>query len=135
MQHFSSPNVVYLEDTEFDHQGRLRTTVLNPITYKPYFSDLTVVMIQGVYCGYCTEFKPIFQRLADEFAGQIDFATIQTDGKTPGEQIWNGPDALTMILGKPIQGVPMVVRFYQGVPVDEFTGPRTYEGLRAYLKN
>lgn len=132
MQHFNSPNVYYLENTEFDSNYRLGSNLINRITGAPFFSGITIVMVQGVYCGYCTQFKPVFQQVADELTPQgIEFATIQVDGEQVGEQIFKG-DALTQILKQPLQGVPMIVKFYQGQPIDQYQGERTYDGLKQW---
>ncbi len=135
MKQFNSPNVYYLENSEFDSNYRLVSDLTNETTGLPFFSGLTIVMVQGNYCGYCTQMKPYFQALADELSGfGIEFATIQVDGNEPGEQIFKG-DALTYILGQPLQGVPTVVKFYQGYPVDVFAGDHSYEGLKHWILN
>lgn len=133
MTQFNSPNVYYLENTEFDSNYNLRSNLINKYTGAPFFSGITIVMVQGDYCGYCTQFKPHFQQVADELTPQgIDFATIQIDGKLPGEQIFTG-DGLTNILKQPLQGVPLVVKFYQGRPVDQFMGEHTYGALKQWV--
>ena len=131
---FDSPNVYYLEDTEFDSNYALTSALPNPHTGAPLFSGLTIVMIQGSYCGYCTQFKPAFQQVADELSpqGGADFATIKVDGSEQGEQIYKG-DAVDQILGQPLSGVPMVVKFYQGRPVDIFKGSREYSELKQWV--
>ena len=131
MQEFNSPNIFYLEDTEFDSNYTLSSPITNPKTGAPFFSGTVVVMVQGKYCGYCTEFKPKFQQVADELS-PMEFATIQIDGEQPGEQIFK-TDALTTILGGPLQGVPYVLKFHQGRPVDAYSGPQEYEALKQWV--
>ncbi len=133
MKQFSSPNVYYLENTEFDSNYILGSNMINETTGAPFFSGLTIVMVQGNYCGYCTKMKPYFQAIADELSGEgVEFATIQTDGNEPGEQLFKG-DALTHILRQPIEGVPMVVKFYQGEPVEVYHGDHNYEALKQWI--
>lgn len=133
---FNSSNVIYLEQSEFDSNFRLNSSLPNKYTNQPLFSGLTIVMIQGNYCGYCTQMKPIYQQVADEMSQQgIDFATIQIDGSQPGEQIFTSPDFLQQVMQKPLEGVPMIVKFYQGqyVPNSEYTGPREVESLKSWV--
>ena len=131
MEYFDSPNVYYLEDTEFDSNYTLRTNVVNERTGAPFFSGVTIVLVQGNYCGHCTSFKPVFQQLADELAPQgIDFATIQIDGKEPGEQGFQ--DSISSIIQGPLEGVPLILKFYQGKPVDKHNGDRSAEAVRQW---
>lgn len=133
MKYFVNDNVVYLENTEFSSGGQLVSDKVNK-TGQVYFSGLTIVMIQGVFCGYCTQVKGIFQSLADEMTPQgIDFATIQIDGERPGEAIFKDPSLLSSVLGKPMQGVPLFVKFYNGLPVDIYEGPREYASLKQWI--
>jgi thiol-disulfide isomerase/thioredoxin len=132
---FNSPNVYYLEDTDFDSQYNLKSHVMNEITGAPFFSGVTIVMVQGDYCGYCTRLKPLYQQIANELSNQgIEFATIQIDGTQPGEQIFQG-DALTYILRQPLQGVPLLLKYYQGQPVDQYSGDQSYESLTKWIMN
>jgi len=123
MQQFNSPNVYYLENTEFDPDHRL------------IIPGLAIVMVQGNYCGYCTQLKPIFQRVADELSQPgLIFATIQIDGAQPGEQVFK-TDALSRIIGQPLQGVPLIVKFYDGYPVQSYSGGHSYEELKKWILN
>lgn len=133
MQQFNSPNVFYLENTDFNQNYIITTDVTNPLSGYPYFSGLTVVMVQGNYCGYCTKLKPTFQQVADELASQgVDFATIQIDSDQVGEQVFK-TDALAKILGQPLEGVPMLVKFYQGKVVDVYSGPHEYATIKQWI--
>jgi len=126
MEYFNSPNVFYLEPSDFVN-NRLTSRMINPMTGKPYFDGITVIMIQGVYCGYCTKFKPHFQAVANSMCKQgFEFATIQTDGK-------DGPIDLESILGEPIMGVPLVVKFFNGIPIAKYTGPHDAESLSHWI--
>lgn len=133
MQEFQNGNVIYLEDLDVQN-GRLVSNEINPATGTPYFSGITLVMIQGSYCGHCTNLKPIFQQLADEVTGQlpIHFATIQVDGVEPTEQAWKGP-LLAQLIGHELQGVPHIMRFYDGYALDEYSGDRSLESLYQYV--
>jgi thiol-disulfide isomerase/thioredoxin len=133
MQQFNSPNVYYLENSDFDSNYRLVSNVFNPYTGHPFFSGLTIIMVQGNYCHYCTELKPKFQQVADNLSQQgIDFATIQIDSEQAGEQIFK-TDALTYIIGKPLEGVPIVLKFYQGRVVDMYTGDHDANALAQWI--
>ena len=84
--------VWYLQRTDFDNDGNL----INPLLR----NKKVLVMLQANYCGYCTQAKPDFQRVAAQIielakgngdpnsvkAKQLVFATIQADGNEPGEK-------------------------------------------------
>jgi thiol-disulfide isomerase/thioredoxin len=132
MQHFDSPNVVYLEASEFTPDGKLHSSRTPPYRNTPYFSGDTLVLVQGTYCGYCNELKPVFQKLAEEYQGRLDFATIEIDGKRPGEKIFQ-TDQLSRLLGKPLEGVPMILRYRKGRLLDQYRGNRSFESLREFI--
>jgi thioredoxin-like negative regulator of GroEL len=127
--YFDSPSIHYLETSDFDSSYRLQPNT-SPTTGRPVFAGMTIVMLQGNFCGYCTQFKPAFTKVAHQIPG-VDFATIQTDSSLPGEQF--SPTLLKNILKTEMKGVPMVVKFIQGSPVDVYTGPRTDAGLRVWI--
>lgn len=64
-------DIPYLEGQDLNPDGTLKPHVTKG---KP-----TVVMVQGNFCGYCTQAKPAFQQLAS--SPNITCVTIQTDGK------------------------------------------------------
>jgi len=133
---FNSPNIYYLEDVDFGPNYNLQSNVINTITGKPFFTGLTIVMVQGDYCGYCTKFKPHFQRVADELTHYgIEFATIQIDGRQPGERIFQNDQALTRILKRQLEGVPLVLKFYRGTPIEEYYGDHSYGALKKWVTN
>jgi thiol-disulfide isomerase/thioredoxin len=131
---FNSPNIYYLEDSDFTPDYRLQSNVMK--NGRRLFDGKTVLMVQGNYCGYCTQFKPIFQQVADQLHDDMDFATIEIDGKLPSEQLFKGKD-LEYIIQGPLEGVPYIVKMYQGmvIPSTAFTGDRNYESFLKYCLN
>jgi thiol-disulfide isomerase/thioredoxin len=130
MKYFTSQNIYYLEEDDF-LLYKIQPAYINGRTL---FDEMTIVLIQGNYCGYCTRFKPVFQRVADELSMYGDFATIQIDGEQQGEQIFQG-DYLDDVLGFPLRGVPLVAHFYEGSPVETYEGDFTYESFRNWVLN
>jgi hypothetical protein len=134
MKYFSNPNVIYLENSEFS--GNKLTSSATNRTGAPLFGGLTILMVQGLYCGYCTQSKGMFQHLADDLTPRgIDFATIQIDGTRPGERVFKDPAVLATILGRPMEGVPLFAKFVKGRVVDIYSGPRDYKSLRAWIES
>ena len=121
-------NVIYLEKKDLLH-GKLPVGAKHPISGKPCFQGWAVVLVQGSYCGFCNEFKPAFQALADAHP-HIQFATIQIDGSQPGER-----DILSVVPGLvgDMPGVPHIARFHNGVFQDAFQGNRTKEDCQNWL--
>lgn len=63
-------NIPYLEGSDVLPDGSLKPTVGKG---RP-----VVVMLQGNFCGYCTQSKPAFQAIANNPFFAV--ATVQTDG-------------------------------------------------------
>ncbi len=134
MKYFLNPNVIYLEETEFS--GNRIYTQKQKQNGSPYFRDMTIVMVQGVFCGYCTQAKGVFQKLADDMTPMgIDFATIQIDGERAGERVFKDGNMLSAVLGRPMGGVPLFAKFMGGGVVNVYEGPRDYQSLRAWIES
>lgn len=129
--YFNSPYIYYLETTDFDPSTFRLLPNSNPLSGDEVFTGTTILMIQGNFCGYCTQFKPIFASLASELSPSIDFATIQTDGKEPNEQF--NPNFVNQIIRSEMRGVPTIVKLVQGQAVSIYEGPRTHEALRQWI--
>jgi thiol-disulfide isomerase/thioredoxin len=119
---FDTPYIYYLETSDFTPQHTL-SQLVHPISGAPICGETVIVMIQGNFCGYCTKFKPVFQSLATQMSspGQLDFATIQTDGSELGERGFN-PALIQAIIGQPLDGVPTLVKLKKG------QAPQVYKG-------
>lgn len=63
-------NIPYLEEQDINEDGSLKSHVTKK---KP-----TLVMVQGNFCGYCTQAKPDFQKLANN--PYFSVATVMIDG-------------------------------------------------------
>lgn len=127
--------IFYLEQDNFDTQFKLKP-IQNPLlqTPTPLFHAYTIIMIQGNYCGYCTKLKPIFQQIANEVVVQtpdIHFATIQIDEQQTEKTI--SSTMLKNILQFDIPGVPVVVKFFQGRPMDMYKGSHNKEELHQWI--
>jgi len=117
--------VIYLEESDFDSNLRV-----------PAFQGLTILMVQGNYCGYCTQMKPIFQELAERMTGNgLTFATIQVDSEYPSEHIFRNPNFVNAFLRTNLPGVPYIVKMYNGVVVDDsvFKGNRDAKSLHDWI--
>lgn len=129
MTHFNSPFIHYLEVTDFNSSGKLLPSV-SPVTGSPVFHRATVLMIQGNFCGYCTQVKPAFTSLASKLANVVDFATIQIDGNEKFSPVF-----LRTILKSEMQGVPTIALMIEGNTVAIYNGERTEQGLVQWLKS
>lgn len=133
MTNFNSPYVYYLEESDFINGPHGIVLSSNYNTQPPLFANTVIIMVQGNYCGYCTQLKPTFQQLAEDLSQNgLDFATIQIDSKYPSEKIFQ-TDALASFLKGPLQGVPLIVKVQRGEVIDKFTGERNYNSLRNWI--
>lgn len=72
-------NVGYLEDFDFDSNGRLiNKDIPND---KP-----VVIMIFASWCPHCVSTKPEFQKFANEMKDKVFCAAIQADGERESEK-------------------------------------------------
>lgn len=123
MKYFNSPNIYYLEQQDFTPEYQLQSPLYK--NNRRLFSGLTVLLVQGNYCGYCNDFKPIFQQVADQLSDDIDFATIQIDSHEPGETFFKG-DGINYIINQQLEGVPLIVKMGNGfvLPNSSYQGNR-----------
>lgn len=98
-------NVIHLEVDDFKN---------NILTYKNQpVKGVWIVMVQGSYCGYCTQMKPLYSKMSRDskkYKG-VTFATIQIDGSDK-ERALN--DRLPKIINASLSGVPAFLRFENG---------------------
>ena len=66
---------------------------------KPEHGRPMIVDFSATWCPPCKQLKPIFEKLAEEFKGRIDFVTVDVD---------NNPE-LAQAYG--VQSIPMMVFF------------------------
>jgi thiol-disulfide isomerase/thioredoxin len=123
MVEFNSVNVIYLEDTDFKN-GDLYSEYQNH-NGKGIFDDNVIVMVQGNYCHYCSDLKPIYQEIANNnTSSSVLFCTICIDSKQPSERAFADSKFLKKIIKKDLQGVPLLIKFKNGRATQEFTGRR-----------
>jgi thiol-disulfide isomerase/thioredoxin len=124
------PPIFYLESDNFE--GDRLIPIVNQFSGGSLFDKKTIIMIQGNFCGYCTQFKPIFQEVANKlYTENIDFATIQIDQKDQSAKI--SDDQLKYIIKTPIRGVPTIVKFQNGQHVSTYDGNQDYNDLYRWI--
>lgn len=98
-----SGKIAYLEITDFNNKGE----IINKEIPK---DKKVIVMVQASWCGACSEFKPIYQKFADNHSDEIFCATIQIDGDRESEkQLGKNLDKI-----KKIKFIPEMLLFSDG---------------------
>jgi thiol-disulfide isomerase/thioredoxin len=115
--------VAYLTDSDIDDGGNIITPQIP--------SDLPLLlMIQANFCGHCTTAKPALQEFAQKHGNRVVVATIQADGKEPGEM------ELAQRLSKiypGFSGFPEYMLFKDKKPYKKHDGGRSVEDLEKFV--
>lgn len=90
--------VPYLEDSDFNPDNSLKPHV--------NMGKPCVVMVQGLFCGYCTQAKPAFEQFAHS-SQAVKGVTLQIDGG-PSEK---SATKRVQALDKSYRGVPTYLGF------------------------
>src|SRR5271155_2089923 len=117
MQYFDDKSVVYLENDDFDDKGNLIVDTGG----KP-----AAVLLQGIFCGYCTQMKPEYHKFAKELGDKVFMATIQIDGNPSEKELAKRLNTFV----HDYKGVPVVIGYDKhGKFVKSYDGDRTAVAL------
>jgi glutaredoxin len=117
-------NIPYLQGEDLTDEGNLTEKTMKIFKNRP-----VLVMVQGNFCGYCTDTKPDFQTLT----GQNDFvcATVQIDGDSTDKE---ASKKINKAYDSP--GVPTFLCFGRdGKFVKPHDKERTASALKESMKN
>jgi putative thioredoxin len=74
------------------------------------------------WCGPCRMLGPVLEKLAGERNGELELAKVDTDRNPASAARYQ------------VRGIPHVVLFKGGQPVDQFVGARPEDAVRAFLR-
>lgn len=117
-------NILHLEKGDISPDGKLADHV-NPGNKYPK----VIIMIQGDFCGYCTQMKPSYQKLSDS-SDDVLCTTIKIDGSDAEKEL----SAAVKNFVKEIQGVPAIISFKDGQYKDFHKGGRSVDDLRGFIQ-
>ena len=119
---FNGTNIIFLELSDF---------INNTLSYKNKpVKGKWIVMVQGTFCGYCTQSKPDFIEVAKRGGDKVTFATIQIDGSESESQLGKKLPDITKV---EIRGVPAYLIFDNGKFSGLYTGGRKESDLIEFL--
>lgn len=124
--YFSKP-IVYLEDSDFDENGKL----INPSIPK---DKPVIIMIYSSQCGHCIAAHPAFQQFADKYSGgesgKVFVAAIQADGKYPEETALS---KRLKVIDPAFRGFPDYVKYLGGKMIDNNPPGRSVQELASWI--
>lgn len=106
----STPNVTRISQAQFDAEV---TRAASPV----------VVDFYAPWCGPCKALSPMLDELAGPFTNRVKFVKVNIDEAS----------GLAQSLG--IQGVPTLIFFRNGKPVDRLVGVPSADALKARLES
>ena len=80
-----------------------------------------IVDFWAEWCGPCRMMAPIFEDLAQEYAGKMTFTKLNTD-ENPNTMMRYG-----------IQGIPTLLFFHKGQMVEQLVGARPRKDLKQHI--
>jgi thioredoxin 1 len=93
----ASPNLVQVTDATFPAEVE-------------QFGGLTLVDFWAVWCGPCQAIAPVIEQLADQYAGKVKVAKLDTDSNQKTAVRFN------------VRSIPTIIFFKNGRPVDAVVG-------------
>jgi thioredoxin 1 len=78
-----------------------------------------VVDFWAPWCGPCRHTKPILEKLASEYAGEVDFLPVNAD------------DSQEVLKKYKVAGIPTVLAIREGAVIARVTGARDESGYRS----
>ena len=123
MTHFKGTGMIHLDINDFD----LNTNTL--MYNKQPVKGKWICMVQGNFCGFCTQAKPAFLEAKNK-CNTAFFCTIQIDGTNEAQVLGKQLSTITNI---PMGGVPGFILFKDGKPVKKFEGERTSKALIEFI--
>lgn len=125
MTNFNGTDVVHLDINDFDNNVLVSEN--QPVKGKWF------CMVQGDFCGYCTQAKPEFLKAKDQSNNAVMFCTVQIDGTKDAQTLGK---QLKTITNLPLNGgVPCFVLFKDGKAVKKYDGNRSASAIIEFLNN
>ena len=105
----------------------------NVLTFKGKpVRGLWLCMVQGEFCGYCTQAKPEFIKAMHALTNKALFCTIKIDGSDDEQKLGK---ELKNVTSMPMNGVPAFILFYNGKPVELYKDKRDADSLINFINS
>lgn len=91
-------------------------------------SGLVLVDAYAPWCSHCQKLAPTFSKIADDYAGKAKFGKMNSDNQDQAVK-----DNFDFAVKNGLQGYPTVWFYKDGKKIDEFSGEKSYDEIKALI--
>ena len=117
-----------LTDTDKLGPNEVQITACNFDTEVVKAKGVVVVDAYASWCPHCQKLAPIITQLSDEYVGKVKIGKLNSNNQDTAMK-----ENFDFAVANGLEGYPTVWIYKDGQKVDEFSGERTYDEIKALI--